>query len=179
VRPLPTDPVKVVDYDATWPDQYAAAAKELRDVLDEWVVEIEHIGSTAVPGLAAKPVIDIQVGVRSLDDSAAMVAAVESLGYEYAPEFEDVLPERRFFRRWTDGHRSHHVHLVERANAGMWDDQVLFRDRLRTSDVDRDRYAALKQRLAECHRDDRQAYTDAKAELVREVLTRSAREDSG
>ena len=92
-----SDPIEVVAYDQRWVGLFAVAERELRAVLAPFVVEIEHIGSTAVPGLAAKPVIDIQVGVRTLDDSAEIVAAVESLGYEYVPEFEDELPDRRYF----------------------------------------------------------------------------------
>ncbi len=85
------DPVDVVTYDPSWPERFVAAERELRAALAFWVIDIEHIGSTAVPGLPAKPVIDIQVGVRSLGDSADIVVAVESLGYEYVPEFEDEL----------------------------------------------------------------------------------------
>ncbi len=85
------DPVDVVTYDPGWPERFVAAERELRAALAFWVIDIEHIGSTAVPGLPAKPVIDIQVGVRSLGDSADIVVAVESLGYEYVPEFEDEL----------------------------------------------------------------------------------------
>lgn len=101
-----SDPIEVVAYDQRWIGLFAVAERELRAVLAPFVVEIEHIGSTAVPGLAAKPVIDIQVGVRTLEDSAEIVAAVESLGYEYVPEFEDELPDRRYFRRWANGRRS-------------------------------------------------------------------------
>lgn len=111
-----SDPIEVVAYDQRWVGLFAVAERELRAVLAPFVLEIEHIGSTAVPGLAAKPVIDIQVGVRTLDDSAEIVAAVESLGYEYVPEFEDELPDRRYFRRWANGRRSHQIHLVERSN---------------------------------------------------------------
>jgi GrpB-like predicted nucleotidyltransferase (UPF0157 family) len=114
-------------------------------------------------------VIDIQGGVRTLDDSAEIVTAVESLGYEYVPEFEGELPDRRYFRRWADGRRSHQIHLVERSNTDWWDRQVGFRDWLRNHDVDRDRYAALKLKLAAEHRDDRPAYTDAKSDLIRRI----------
>ncbi len=101
-----TDAIEIVGYDPGWKDAYETAAGELASALAPWVVSIEHIGSTSVPGLAAKPVIDIQVGVRTLDDSHAIVRAVEALGYEYVPEFEADLPERRYFRRWTNLRRS-------------------------------------------------------------------------
>ncbi len=160
------DPVEVVAYDERWPQLFTAAERELRSALAPWLVDIEHIGSTAVPGLAAKPVIDIQVGVRSLEDSPHIVAAMESLGYEYVPELEDELPERRYFRRWSGGRRTHQVHLVERSNTDWWERHLSFRDWLRTHDDDRDRYAALKRELAAAYRQDRGAYTGAKADFV-------------
>jgi len=167
------DPVEVVAYDERWPQLFAAAARELRTALAPWLVDIEHIGSTAVPGLAAKPVIDIQVGVRSLEDSAHIVSAMKSLGYEYVPELEDERPERRYFRRWAGGRRSHQVHLVERSNSDWWDRHVHFRDWLRAHDDDRDRYAVLKLGLADMHREDRPAYTDAKTDFVRAIVEKA------
>jgi GrpB-like predicted nucleotidyltransferase (UPF0157 family) len=97
----PADPVEIVAYDPRWRAAFEEAAEELRSALLPWLVALEHIGSTAVPGLAAKPVIDIQVGVRSLAHSGQIVAAVEALDYEYVPEFEADLPNRRYFRRWA------------------------------------------------------------------------------
>ncbi|MDQ4069311.1 MAG: GrpB family protein [Actinomycetota bacterium] len=167
------DPVEVVAYDERWPLLFAAAERELRAALAPWLVDVEHIGSTAVPGLAAKPVIDIQVGVRSLEDSPQIVAAMESLGYEYVPELEDELPDRRYFRRWAGGRRTHQVHLVERSNTDWWERHVSFRDWLRTHDDDRDRYAVLKRELADVYGDDRRAYTDAKTDFVRAVEDKS------
>ncbi len=168
-----TDPIEVVDADPGWSAMGDEAVDEVRWALEPWVVDVEHIGSTAVPDLAAKPVIDLMVGVRSLDDSPEIVAAVTSLGYEYVPEFEDELPDRRFFRRLADGVRTHQVHLVERTNLEWWERHVAFRDWLRDHDEDRDAYAELKRRLAVEHRDDRLAYTDAKSEFIHAVERRA------
>lgn len=176
--PAAGDPIEVVPYDQRWEEFFADAERELQFALAPFVVEIEHIGSTAVPGLAAKPVIDIQVGVRTLDDSVEIVSAVESIGYEYVPEFEDELPDRRYFRRWVDGRRSHQVHLIERSNTEWWDRHVRFRDWLRAHDEDRDRYAELKLSLAAAHRDDRRAYTDAKSDFIRAIEDRSIAADA-
>ena len=176
--PAAGDPIEVVPYDQRWEELFADAERELQFALAPFVVEIEHIGSTAVPGLAAKPVIDIQVGVRTLDDSVEIVSAVESIGYEYVPEFEDELPDRRYFRRWVDGRRSHQVHLIERSNTEWWDRHVRFRDWLRAHDEDRDRYAELKLSLAAAHRDDRRAYTDAKSDFIRAIEDRSIAADA-
>ncbi|HVM55113.1 MAG TPA: GrpB family protein [Acidimicrobiales bacterium] len=168
----------MVPYDQRWEEFFADAERELRVALAPFVVEIEHIGSTAVPGLAAKPVIDIQVGIRTLDDSVEIVSAVESLGYEYVPEFEDELPDRRYFRRWIGGRRSHQVHLIERSNTEWWDRHIRFRDWLRAHDEDRDRYAELKLTLAAAHREDRRAYTDAKSDFIRAIGVRSIAADA-
>lgn len=168
-----SDPIEVVAYDKRWVELFAVSERELRNVLAPFVLDIEHIGSTAVPGLAAKPVIDIQVGVRTLDASVDIVSAVQSLGYEYVPEFEEELPDRRYFRRWTDGRRSHQVHLVERSDTEWWDRHVRFRDWLRLHDDDRERYAELKQSLAAEHRNARRAYTDAKSDFIRAIEARS------
>ena len=168
------EPVVIVDHDARWFEAFDEAAAELRDALRRWVVEIEHIGSTAVVGLAAKPVIDIQVGVVSLDVSHQIVAAVEALGYVYVPDFERELPNRRYFRRTSPiGVTTHHVHLVERTDHEWWDRHIRFRDWLRAHPDDRDRYAALKRSLATEHLDDRDGYTEAKSAFIASVVERA------
>lgn len=170
------DPVEIVAYDLRWPELFAAAERELRDGLAPWVLDIEHIGSTAVQGLSAKPVIDIMAGVRTLDDTSEIVAAIGSLGYEYVPELEGELPDRRYFRRWSDGRRTHQVHLVERSNPDWWDRHLRFRDWLRAHDDDRERYGELKLKLSTDHRSDRRAYTDAKSEFIRRIEELASRQ---
>lgn len=161
----------IVDHDPNWSNAFDMAAAELAAALEPWAVEIEHIGSTAVDGLAAKPIIDIQVGVVSLDDSARIVAAVEALGYGYVPEFERELPNRCYFRRRSSiGITTHHVHLVERTDHEWWDRHIWFRDWLRTHPDDRDRYAQLKRSLATAHHDDRAGYTEAKSSFITSIL---------
>ena len=106
------------------------------------------------------------------------MAAVRALGYEYVPELEADLPERRYFRRWSDGLRTHQIHLVEAANRAWWDRHVNFRDWLRTHPEDRERYAALKRRLAHEHSHDVAAYTDGKTEFVQAVERQARPTDS-
>ncbi len=164
----------IIDHDECWFEAFDAAAAELNDALGAWVVEVEHIGSTAVAGLAAKPIIDILVGVTSLEDSARIVAAVEGLGYEYVPEFELHLPNRRYFRRTSSvGVRTHHLHVVERNDHDWWNRHIRFRDWLRAHSDDRDRYAALKRSLAAEHRYDRHGYTEAKRAYIAEIVERA------
>lgn len=170
---LHDDPVEIVDYDARWAADYVEASTELRHALEPWLVGIAHVGSTAVPGLAAKPVIDIQVAVRDLCATPEIVDALRPLGYEYVPELEAETPFRRYFRRSTHGRRTHQIHLVEESNTAWWDRHLAFRDWLRSHPDDRDRYAELKLELAVEHRWDRGAYTDAKSAFVQSIESRA------
>lgn len=126
------DPVVLVPYEEAWPSLFEEDRTRIEGAVGPWVEEIEHIGSTVVPGLAAKPVIDIMVGVRSLEDTPVLVARLETIGYEYVPELEWQMPFRRYFRKLAGGRRTHQIHLVERADSAFWDRHILFRIYLRT-----------------------------------------------
>jgi GrpB-like predicted nucleotidyltransferase (UPF0157 family) len=139
------EPLEVVAYDPAWPRLYEQEAARVRAALGEDVVEIEHIGSTAVPGLAGKPVIDVSVGLRRPELSREQVAAVEALGYEYLGE--NGIPGRLFFRRSEAGTRTHHLHFVE-VDGEHWHRHRAFRDYLRSHPDEAGRYAAEKLRLA-------------------------------
>ncbi len=160
-------------YDPGWPARAAAYADELRPALDPWLVSpIEHVGSTSVPGLAAKPVIDLMALVRDLDAAVAAVApALAERGWRYVPPDLDGRPFRRFLAKVTpdERHRLAHLHLMA-PGAARWDQQLRFRDALRARPALRDEYAAVKLRLARAHPDDRERYTDEKAEFVVEAL---------
>lgn len=169
------EPVEIVAYDVSWPRIFAVEAAQIAAALEDACLGIEHIGSTAVEGLAAKPVIDIQVGVRSLQDTTRIVEAMQRLGYQYVAEFEAEFRNRRYFRRTVNGRRSHQVHVVERTDAGWWDRHVVFRDWLRRHPEDVAAYAALKRNLATTHRDDRRAYTDAKTEFIETIVRRASK----
>ncbi|MHB8450794.1 MAG: GrpB family protein, partial [Mycobacteriales bacterium] len=167
------EPVEIAEYDPSWPSMFAEEAAKIATALGDQLLGIEHIGSTAVEGLAAKPMIDIQVGVRSLRATPRIVEALGRLGYDYVPEFEAELPNRRYFRKTAGGRRTHQVHLVERTDTDWWDRHVAFRDWLRTHPEDAATYAALKAELAKAHRDDRHAYTDAKSEFIEKIAKRA------
>ena len=171
-----SDPVIVVPYDEAWPLLYQEERARIERAIGPWVEEIEHVGSTAVPGLAAKPIIDIMVGVKGLEDSPILVERLVGIGYEYVPEFERVMPFRRYFRKVREGRLTHHIHLVERSNVEWWERHVLFRDYLRAHPETAQEYGRLKRNLAERFRRDREAYTDAKTDFVAGVIRR-ARED--
>lgn len=169
----PIIPIEVLPYDPRWPLQYEEARREILDVIGAHVVRMEHIGSTAVPGLAAKPVIDILIGVRSLQEAPAFLPPLYLLGYTYIPEHEDLFPERRYLHRIADGVHSHHLHIVE-PQSEFFRVQLLFRDYLRDHPEESARYARLKQRLARRYRLDREAYTEAKSDFIKNILQKAA-----
>lgn len=133
------------------------------------LLAIEHIGSTSIPGLASKPLIDMQAAVESLDQVNDILAVLRTTGYVVMPE--RVYPDRMFLPKGPEQRRTHHLNLVL-FDSDRWRDPLTFRDRLRSDPVLRDQYAALKSRLAVQHPNDRDAYTDGKAEFIEAVLGR-------
>ncbi len=163
-------PIYVVPYDSQWPEQFAALGGPLRAVLGPTALRIDHIGSTAVPGLDAKSVIDMQISVTALEPMDAYLGSLQALGYEWRAWHDNL--NRRFFRE-PSGQRRTHVHV---AQAGSLSEQLalVFRDYLRAHVADAQRYAALKHQLAQQYVDDRRAYTNAKAPLIWELLRQAS-----
>jgi GrpB-like predicted nucleotidyltransferase (UPF0157 family) len=159
-------PVEIVSYDPVWPIRFREEAAMLHEALAPWLAgPIEHIGSTAVPGLAAKPVIDIMAGVRTLAASRPAIAVATRLGYCYWP----YRPEREhWFCKPSAAFRTHHLHLVP-AETPDWFGPIAFRDYLRAHADVAQEYEALKQSLAKEHRLDREAYTEAKRPFVERI----------
>jgi GrpB-like predicted nucleotidyltransferase (UPF0157 family) len=160
-------PVIIVPYDPAWPDLFLAEQTRIQAAIGPHIRQIEHMGSTAVPGLAAKPIIDIMIGLAVLADAPACIAPLEALGYTYVPEYEADMPDRRYFSkgRGTPGGATHHIHMVELGGT-FWNRHLLFRDYLRAHPADAAAYGDLKRRLAAAHRSDRAAYTDAKTAFI-------------
>ena len=164
------DSVIILPPDPSWASAFAAMEAELRLALGARVLGIEHIGSTAVPGLAAKPVIDLLCGVASLDDVPACTPILAARGWQYPVDLNRDLVERRFFlRRSPEGIRTHHAHFIVHRGP-LWAEYLLFRDRLRASPELRGRYEALKRDLADRFHDQRERYTASKTDFVKEVL---------
>ena len=168
--------VAVVDYDPAWPGLFEEEKARLARALAPYALSIEHIGSTAVPGMASKPTIDIAVGLARLADAPRCIERMKALGYAYVPAFEAVLPERRYFRkgRTETDPATHQVHMVE-VGSDFFDHDLLFRDWLRSHPEDAAAYAALKRELAKKHAADREAYTEAKTPFIH-ALKDKARE---
>lgn len=160
-------PVRLVDYDSAWPVMFEAERSQLAEALQPWLFgPIEHIGSTAVPGLTAKPVVDIMAGVQDLETSRAALEPVARLGYMYFPYRPD---QMHWFCKPSPAHRTHHLHLVP-FESQLWAERLAFRDSLRRSPDLAATYAALKRELATRYEFDREAYTDAKSEFVHSVV---------
>lgn len=159
--------VRLVPYDRRWPDLAHRELARLRFALDRRAVGFEHVGSTSVPGLVAKPVLDLLVGVPRFADAPEALPLLEKLGYEQRQD--DTVPERVLLVREADGMRTHNLHLCE-FGGRFWREHLRFRDRLRTDrEVARD-YVALKRELAGRFPRDRLAYTSGKDGFVARVL---------
>jgi GrpB-like predicted nucleotidyltransferase (UPF0157 family) len=160
-------PVHVVPYDPNWAAMFETERAFLEPLLAPWRRgPIEHVGSTAVVGLCAKPVIDIMVGVASLLEAAPTKEALREHGYQYAEYKPDVM---LWFCKPSFAFRTHHLHLIP-FSSPLWHDRLTFRDRLRNDPVVRNEYATLKLQLAQRFEFDREAYTDAKEPFIKRIL---------
>jgi GrpB-like predicted nucleotidyltransferase (UPF0157 family) len=166
------EPIRVVAYDPEWPARFERERALLELAIGPWIVGgVHHVGSTAVPGLAAKPIVDILVGVDDLATSRACfepLAALEYVHWPYRPR------EMHWFCKPHPSRRTHHLHLVP-ADAARFRDELAFRDRLKADPELAAQYAALKRRLAARFPRDREAYTDGKADFVNAVLRQATK----
>jgi len=162
--------VRVVDYDPRWPLLFERASRELRAALGPSLVAVHHVGSTAVPGLCAKPILDLLVTVPDFEESLALLPPLEALGYEHRPDEE--IADRHFFRRRRGSARTHHLSLAE-ASSRHQRVTLAFRDALRADPSLASEYAALKLDLARRFPRDRPAFIDGKSAFVVRVLAAS------
>ena len=161
------EPIEVVSYDPSWAEAFTQEAGQLRSALGPSALAIEHIGSTSVPGLAAKPVVDIVVAVRDLSLDSAEAAAVTSLGYESLGE--GGVPGRLYFRK--RGGRRFNVHLTL-LRSSLWEENLLLRDFLRAHPAEARAYEALK-RTAAREAPFLLAYSDRKAPFITQLIERA------
>ena len=164
-QPQSGEPVEVVQYDPQWQVSYEKERDLLFSAIGELNLDIQHIGSTAVPGLGAKPVIDIMVGVRTLDEPKQANTRIEAIGYQFLGE--NNIPGRLFFRKGTPS--THQIHMTV-IDSEFWNRHILFRDYLRAHPSEAKVYEELKYELAAKLRNDRLAYNDAKTEYIQNAL---------
>jgi GrpB-like predicted nucleotidyltransferase (UPF0157 family) len=158
-------PVELADYDPAWPAQFEAERERLMQALPGMFIDIAHIGSTAVPGMRAKPLIDLLAGVATMDDAFAINGMLDKIGYTTSPELNESLKTRQWFMRQSGGVRTHHLHVVV-YDGPEWHVRVNFCKRLRDDLHVRARYVALKEELAERHAHEREAYTEGKSDFI-------------
>lgn len=165
-----TKPIEIRSPDPVWLTKGTRESSELGKLLSPYgTVKIEHIGSTSVPGLPAKPIIDLMAMIDSYEKLHEIVETMKSHNWNYVPPELDGQAWRRFFVKTKDEKRECHLHLVLNGEA-RWDEQLKFRDKLRTSPELAGEYAELKVKLANENRKDREAYTRAKSDFIRNVL---------
>jgi GrpB-like predicted nucleotidyltransferase (UPF0157 family) len=157
--------VRLVEYDARWPALFAAEQQRIRDRCGALAPRLEHVGGTSIPGMCAKPVLDIAAGRPRDASTEDFVAALEQAGYEHRGERG--VPGRQFFRRGQP--RAYHLHLVEEGGP-LWRDYLAFRDYLRAHAEAARQFADLKRVLAARFSRDREAYMNAKSSHVQEIL---------
>jgi GrpB-like predicted nucleotidyltransferase (UPF0157 family) len=161
-------PIRVVPYDVSWVAAFEREKELLETLLRPWRRgPIEHIGSTAVAGLCAKPVIDVMVGAVSLAESLSAKDVLRDAGYQYSEYKTDVM---HWFCKPSFAYRTHHVHIIP-FESPLWNARLKFRDALRADPALRAEYAALKLELAKRFEFDREAYTDAKTPFIERVLS--------
>ncbi|MBI2767860.1 MAG: GrpB family protein [Chloroflexi bacterium] len=157
-------------YDPLWPARFEAAKAAILAATGELLVALEHVGSTAIPGIGAKPYLDLMPALKTLEDADRLAAALATLGYK--DNGEAGIPGRRYLTRYIEGDPhvwKHNVHAYEQGH-DEYIRHLVFRDALRASPALREQYWALKQRLAALHRDDVDAYAMAKSDFVDNVI---------
>lgn len=158
-------------YSTNWPTVFDSVRAELATVFAPSLMRIEHIGSTAVPGLCAKPVIDVALGASTLNEYETHIDALQALGYAYINKYEHLIPLRRYFVHPSVQGLRVHVHGLL-LDGELWQQHLFFRDQLRQDAELRLAYQQLKTDLAHKHRHEKDLYTDAKAPFIRAVLAK-------
>ncbi|WP_394219209.1 GrpB family protein [Halobacillus trueperi] len=159
--------VQLSPYQSNWPETFASEKNVILQQLGDPTIPIEHIGSTSVPNLSAKPIIDILLGVESLDEFTRYIQPLSQAGYEYVPKPE--LRARRFFKKETDTNDTFHLHICE-WKGSEWEEKITFRDHLRANPGSVHAYESLKKQLAEAYREERSVYTEKKGPFIQSIL---------
>ena len=173
--------IYIADYDPRWPAMFEEERTRLQAAIGEWAADIQHVGSTSIPGIAAKPIIDIAVHLNSLVDALYCITPLTELGYGCLGEFG--IPGRIYFRKLTDDPvpgqtyggvgRTHQIHMYETGHE-QYEKQIVFRDYLRAHPDAREEYEVLKRELAVRNAADVEAYAHAKSDFVQSILRSAA-----
>lgn len=162
--------VQLSPYRSEWKELYEKEKKLLLSSIGEYILDIQHVGSTSIPGALAKPIIDIAAGVKSLGVVKKLIKPLKELGYKYRGEAGT--PGRYFFAKGPEEKRTFYLH-VEEFSGENWKNHIVFRDYLRNHKEAVKEYNELKGKLAEKYRDDRDTYTSQKASFIQKILRRA------
>jgi GrpB-like predicted nucleotidyltransferase (UPF0157 family) len=162
--------IEIVAYDSEWPRLFEREAKRIQEACGGAVRVVEHIGSTAIPGMPAKPILDLMPGLSSHRDGLKTIEPIRQLGYEYFGE--NGIPGRYYFNLKFEGRSVAHVHMFE-IGCEDWQRHLIFRDALRLDPAAAAQYADLKKGLALRFRNDREAYTNAKSEFINSLVLKA------
>jgi GrpB-like predicted nucleotidyltransferase (UPF0157 family) len=164
---------EVKEYDPQWPELYKKEAEDIKNLLGDKITRIEHIGSTSIPGLASKPIIDIAIEVPTSEDAEAIIESLQTLGYPDAQEGhnKDVSTERHLLRKGTP--TQFHLSICYKDKGSFLERQILFRDYLREHDEDRDAYTALKRDLIQKDPTGKGEYIENKTDFVMRILKKA------
>ncbi|SET71384.1 GrpB domain, predicted nucleotidyltransferase, UPF0157 family [Oceanobacillus limi] len=165
--------VNLCAFDPNWEAKFEYEKSRIVHALKDKIISIEHIGSTSINGLEAKPIIDIMVGVKDLNEVPTFFDTLAEVDYEHVPKVE--FKDRRFFRKGLWGQGTSHLHVCE-FNSDEWLEKILFRDYLRQHPDIAEQYAILKRTLATEHKEDRSTYTKRKEPFIRMVIEQAWRE---
>jgi GrpB-like predicted nucleotidyltransferase (UPF0157 family) len=169
------EPIMIVNYDPQWPVRYEEERERIIAAMGDFIDDIQHIGSTAILGLSAKPIIDILVIVPSLEQVEQSVQPLEKLGYEYMGD--SGIPGRHIFIKREQGLRSFHLHM-SKADQYTSMQALVFRDFLRQHPRDAQEYGELKKVLAEQYGADREGYTEGKTTFIEAMLVKATLDDA-
>ena len=165
--------VKLVPHNQKWLELFEGEKQLLKNTFGDTIIAIEHVGSTAIPGIPAKPIIDMNIGVESLKIARSMKEKFEKLGYEHRPfvpgHTKEDLKWQELYVKGPEAKRTHHAHVTVYGN-NYWKTDLLFRDHLRKNPARAKQYAELKEELAEKYADDRGTYTKNKEKFILETL---------
>lgn len=162
--------VTLQNFNPNWALQYEEEKERIMNAIDLYILGIEHVGSTSIQGLKAKPIIDILIGVRNIEEVQQLIQPLLEVDFEYVPKPD--WPDRAFFRKGLWGQGTCHVHVCE-LRSNEWNEKIWFRDYLRLHPVVAAQYASLKEQLAEKYGFDRHAYTAHKEPFIRSIIEKA------
>jgi len=161
--------VKIIPYQKKWSEEFEREKARILEVCGDRVIAIEHIGSTSVPNLSAKPIIDIAVGIKRLKDAEELLKPLDKIGYHFYKQFQR---QRLFVAKGPDENRSHYLHIM-RYKGAKWEADQLFRNYLHTHPNEIKRYSKLKEKLAMEYTSDRQSYSDGKNDFIKSIIAKA------